>query len=343
MHLNRDYVRWGEIEPKKMFLLEDCTDWALSRMAGIAPRLASLLAVVNRADEPSVPIGRHCKSPFECEYMDYCWQHVPEYSVFNVFGGAKLDSLIASHIFDLNDLPADFPLTDRQQIDLHAYKSHSIHVDRSAIDHFLNKLEYPLYYLDYETIFPAIPLFDHSSPYQQIPFQFSLHIQPKQGGELTPVAFLHTAMTDPRSDFVSALVENCGTTGSVIVYNMGFESRINRELAVTFPHHAAKLENINHRMVDLLVPFRSRHLYHYKMMGSASIKKVLPAFVPELTYDDLAIRDGDMASISYLRCLKNMVSDAGKIEIYENLKRYCAMDTYAEVRLVDKLYEFSRI
>lgn len=186
-----------------------------------------------------------------------------------------------------------------------------------------------------------IPLFDNSSPYQQIPFQFSLHIQQKRGGELTHIEFLHTAMTDPRSEFVSALIEYCGTEGSVIVYNMGFESRINRELSVIFLQYSAKLETINSRMIDLLVPFRTRNLYHYIMKGSASLKSVIPALIPDLTYDDLAITDGAMASRNYLKCLKNMVSDDAKSEIYDNLRRYCKMDTYAEVRLMEKLHEFS--
>ena len=127
----------------------------------------------------------------------------------------------------------------------------------------------------------------------------------------------------------------------MVVYNMSFESRINRELSVTFPRLATKLERINSRMVDLLVPFRSRNLYHPRMKGSASIKSVLPAFVPELTYDNLSFSDGDMASINYLKCLKNMASDDDKSEIYNNLRRYCEMDTYPEVLLVEKLYEMS--
>ena len=339
MHLNREYVRWGELDPKTLFLLEDCTDQAISRMEGVPANLRNLLQVVNQSNEPSIAIGRHCRSPFECDYTGYCWRHVPDYSVFNVFGGAKLDSLISMHILDVAELPAELPLTDRQQIDINAHATQTIYADRDRINGFLSTLHYPLYYLDYETIFPAIPLFDNSSPYQQIPFQFSLHIQQKKDGDVRHLEFLHTESTDPRSELVKALVDSCGTIGSVIVYNMGFESRINRELSVLYPHHQSALEAINSRMVDLLIPFRSRYLYHPKMMGSASIKKVLPAFVPELNYGDLEISDGDMASRNYLKCLKGIVSEPEKIKIYEDLKRYCEMDTFAEVKLIEKLYE----
>ena len=153
------------------------------------------------------------------------------------------------------------------------------------------------------------------------------------------LGFLHTGLTDPRSEFVKALIESCGRIGSVIVYNMGFESRINRKLTVLYPHHQSALEAINSRMVDLLIPFRSRYLYHPKMMGSVSIKKVLPAFIPELNYSDLEISDGDMASRKYLKCLKGMVTETEKNKVCSDLRRYCAMDIYAEVKLIEKLYD----
>lgn len=152
--------------------------------------------------------------------------------------------------------------------------------------------------------------------------------------------FLHTGAWDPRPDFTRALVASCAGQGSVIVYNRAFESRINRELASLLPQHAAALEAINARMKDLLIPFRSRHLYHPAMMGSASIKRVLPAFVPQLRYEDLAIGDGNAASRSYLKCLRDMVTEQEKQTIHADLKRYCAMDTWAEVRLVHTLYQF---
>jgi hypothetical protein len=141
---------------------------------------------------------------------------------------------------------------------------------------------------------------------------------------------------------VQALIDSCGTSGSVVVYNEGFESRINRELAAFLPQFGSALEDINARMVDLLVPFRSRYLYHPKMLGSASIKRVLPAFVPGLNYDGMEISDGDMASRKYQMCLRGIVTEPDKEKIYRDLRRYCEMDTYAEVKLIEKLYEYCR-
>lgn len=341
MHLNREYVRCGDLDLKGLFVLDECTEQAVSRMGRVRENLANLLKTANEPVEPCIRIGRHCRSPFECDYIPYCWQHVPEYSVFNVFGGSKLDGLLSMDILDIADIPPGFHLTDRQRIDIQAFENQQVHVDQARIDQFLDALQYPLYYLDYETIFPAVPLFDNSSPYQQIPFQFSLHVQKQEGGSLDHFEFLHTGTSDPRNELASALIEACGTNGSVVVYNKGFESRINRELASLSPQHTSLLEDINARMVDLLVPFKSRYLYHPEMMGSASIKKVLPAFVPELNYGGLAISDGDAASRNYTKCLKNMVSADEREEIYGDLRRYCEMDTLAEVKLIEKLYEIS--
>ena len=342
MHLNREYVRIGELDPQGLFVLEDCTDLAKSRMLAVTAKLAELLMDVNQAEEPKIAIGRRCNDPFECDYMVYCWRHVPEYSVFNVFGGAKLDSLLSMKVIDIADLPASFQLTDHQRIDINAYKNQSVYVDKASIRNLLDSLVYPLYYLDYETIFPALPLFDNSSPYQQIPFQFSLHIQKAPGGTLEHIEFLHTDLTDPRPSFTTELIESCGTSGSVVVYNKGFESRINRELGATLPQFRSALEAINARMVDLLVPFRSRYMYHPKMLGSASIKRVLPAFVPGLNYDGMEISDGDTASRKYLMCIKGIFSEAEKAKIFNDLRQYCEMDTYAEVKLIEKLYEYCR-
>jgi hypothetical protein len=214
-------------------------------------------------------------------------------------------------------------------------------MDKEEIRGFLKTLIYPLYFLDYETVFPAVPLFDNTRPYQQVPFQFSLHIQQKKGGDLNHVEFLHTDSTDPRPDFIKSLIENCGDIGSVIVYNQSFESGINNQLAEDFPEYSARIDKITQRMVDLLVPFRSRWLYHPDMKGTASLKSVLPAFVPDLRYDNLAIGDGGTASVFYLSCITGNASEEEKIQIFQDLKDYCYQDTFAEVKLLDVLYKCS--
>jgi hypothetical protein len=341
MHVDNRYVRRGDIDPKAFFALEDCTGIVKSRLPDVSGFLTDLLAVLNTDMEPFVDIGDFCKKPFECDYTYHCWRHVPAYSVYNIFKGPQLQEMLESDILDVANIPEGISIPGRKSIDVDAYRKQTVYVDRGNVKDFLDTLTYPLFYLDYETIFPAIPLFDNSSPYQQIPFQFSLHIQESRGGGVQHMEFLHTESEDPRPDFIKALIEGCRRHGSVLVYNRGFESRINRELGQAFPRYQLELETINGRMIDLLIPFRSRHLYHPKMMGSASLKSVLPAFVPDLSYADLEISDGDTASTMYLACVKGVASDAEKNNIYKQLRKYCALDTLAEVRLLDVLYAYA--
>jgi len=340
MHLNNRYVRMGDLNLKDLFVLENCTGAVGNRMAEVKGNVAELIYMLNQADAPAIAPGDQCYHPFECDYTGHCIAQGPEFPVQNIFGsGRRLDALLADKIVDVRDIPSAFDATARQRIAIEACRNNQIFTNRALIDDWLAGLEYPLYFLDYETINPAIPLFDNSKPFQQIPFQFSLHIQATRGGAVDHVGFLHTGKDDPRPGFISCLIDNCGTSGSVIVYNQAFENRINNELGAAFPEFKEALDNISTRMKDLLVPFRSRFIYHPQMNGSASLKSVLPAFVADIGYDDLAIGDGETASLMYLQCIKNTISEQRKEKIFNDLKVYCKMDTLAEVKLLDVLYD----
>jgi len=341
MHINNTYVRSGKLDLQSLFTLEDCTGIVKDRLEEVGANVADLIKLLNSRKEPEIEIGGRCTSPFECDYIPYCWEHVPDYSVYNIFTGSKLETLLEDNILNISEVPEDFDLTNRQAIEIDVHKSNKIHSDIIEIKAFLAQLRYPLYYLDYETISAAVPLFDNSCPYETIPFQFSLHLQSKKGGDLKHIEFLHTGTNDPRPGFLKALVETCRKRGSIVVYNKAFESGVNNRLALKFPAYAAGLEKINDRMVDLLVPFRSRYLYHPEMEGSASLKSVLPAFVPDLTYEGLAISNGEVASITYNRCIRGMVPEEEKQQIFEDLREYCKLDTLAEVRLVEVLHKYS--
>lgn len=340
MHINNQYVRKGGIDIKQLFMLEDCTRLVESRITAVGEKVRQLIEMLSASEEPQIDIGDHCYDPFECDYTHHCRQHLPDYSVYNIFSGAKLEALLAEGILEVKDVPNDFSVTARQSIEVQSVKSGDIHVDRDGIREFLGRIEYPLYYLDYETINPAVPLYDDSRPYQQIPFQFSLHIQAEKGSPVEHTEFLHSDPGDPRPGFIAALLEKCGAEGSVLVYNQAFESRINRELGEYSPECKAALNAITNRMVDLLIPFRSRLLYHPEMKGSASLKAVLPVLVPDLSYADLAISDGGNASNQYLSLAKGMVDEKAKETILNDLRAYCYQDTLAEVRLLEVIYEY---
>ena len=339
MHLNKDYVRRGPLEYDKLFVLENGNARVAAKLSELPLQLALLKKMIRTSTEPDRAVGPHCASPFACEFIHYCWQDIPETHVRRFFTCSNLEALLGREIHDIVDVPPDLAGPKRQQILLDTHKTGKPHIDPSGIHAFLKTLQYPLYFLDYETIFPAVPLFDESSPYQQIPFQFSLHVQDAPGGSVQHIEYLHTAPTDPRPGFAAALVAACGENGSVVVYNQGFESRINRGLGALLPEYKKAFDQINARMVDLLAPFRSRTVYHPAMNGSASLKAVLPALVPELGYDGLAIADGTTASNMYLHCISEMCPEPEKMQIFADLRKYCAMDTWAEVKLVEFLYQ----
>ena len=341
MHVNNSYVRSGTLDLQRLFTLEDCTGIVEDRLEEVGAKVAELINLINSRNEPEIEIGGHCSSPFECDYIPYCWDHVPDYSVYDIFSGRKLDALLQDNLLEVFEVTDNFDLTDRQAVEIRASKSNQIHCDTAEIEAFLAQLKYPLYYLDYETISAAVPLFDNSSPYETIPFQFSLHVQSKRGDDLKHIEFLHTGTNDPRPAFLEALVKACRKRGSVVVYNKPFESGVNNKLALRFPAYAADLSKINARMVDLLIPFSRRHLYHPQMEGSASLKSVLPAFVPDLTYEGLAIDNGEIASITYSRCIRGLVPEDEKQQIFEDLREYCKLDTLAEVKLVEVLHHYS--
>jgi hypothetical protein len=204
----------------------------------------------------------------------------------------------------------------------------------------MNKLKYPLYFLDFESYNTAIPLYDGLKPYQQIPFQFSLHIIPEKGAKSKHISFIAKGSEDPRPEFLKALKKVLGTKGSIIVYNQAFEQTVLKKLAEYYPLYQEWIESTNDRMVDLLIPFRNFVYYHPKQRGSASIKYVLPVLTG-VTYSDFEIANGSQASLSYLYIThgsKDKKATSGEVEsVRTDLEKYCGQDTEGMVWILEKL------
>ena len=341
VHINIDYVREGKIDPKKLFNEVDCTDDVKAIQNEVKGKIPQLLKVLKKKTMPSIEIGSHCNSPFSCEYQSHCWKHVPEYSVYDVTSGKKLEELLNKGILHINKIPKDFKFSDTKSIDVNSFKSKKLHADKKSIKQWVSALKYPIVYLDYETINPAIPLFDLSSPYEQLPFQFSVHIQKKENGPVKTLNYLHKLPTDPRPSVIEALIQACEDAGNVVVYYQQFEEGVNKRLADYSPKHKTKLLKINEKMVDLLVPFKSRALYHPEQQGSASLKDVLPAFVPSMTYEGMNISNGGDASRMGHLILSGQLEQEQLTEAFRNLEEYCHQDTLAMVKLVEVLYSHS--
>lgn len=339
MVIDNEYVRHGDIEPNKLFRLEDVTRVVLGKQAEIERNLAGLSVIMQSSEEPVVKIGARCFKPFGCGYMRHCWKGIPGYSIYNVYTKDKAEEIVENiGSYEVASLPSELKPKGVKALDIQSYIDGEVHVDPENIRTFLNGLQYPLYYLDYETIGSAIPPFEGARPFQAVPFQFSLHVQEAPEAKLKHFDFLHRERSDPRPAFIKALIRLCGSTGSVVTYNQAFEQGVNNGLIAAFPEYTELIQAINARMVDLLVPFKKRWLYNPSQHGSASIKKVLPAFT-DLSYEGMGIGNGMDASSQYANFMQNGLSDADCETLFHNLVEYCHLDTLAMKMLVDVLIE----
>lgn len=339
--INNQYVRNGEINPKELFIVKDITDEVAAVGEGIRDRISEMLDIIGKTTCPEIDIGPYCSDPYDCPLAE-CWEGLPEHNVFTLHrGGKKSHELYRSGVLDIADIPAGYKLNDKQRIQCACVRDSKPYTDKNAITQFLDELEYPLYYLDFETFGTAIPLFDGTRPYQNIPFQFSLHVQKTTGGELEHYSFLSEGRQDPRPGLLASLSGLIGGNGSIIAYNKSFEEGVLEDLGEAFPEYAGWTEDVISRLTDLIVPFRSFYYYHPSQKGSASLKSVLPA-VTGLGYEGMPVANGNDASLAFLTITFADVASNEIARVREELLAYCKMDTEGMVRIVERLEEITR-
>jgi hypothetical protein len=341
-YIDNSYERVGEVEPEKLFAREDVTRQVDSLLPEVEKNLQGMVDIIRLKLHPDVSIGKWCRDPYPCPLTDVCWGFLPETSVFDLsrIGDRGFD-LLKKGITDVADIPAGFRLNSTQALQVKALTSGRPHIDRPAIREFLRKLVYPLYYLDFETFATAIPLFDHVRPYQQIPFQFSLHVVRRRGQSPEHYGLIAGGKEDPRPEVLGRLFELLGTSGSLVSYNASFEKRIIGESCQAYPEYAAACKSVERRFIDLWGPFRSFHYYNPDQKGSASMKEVLPALTG-LGYEGMEIADGGTASREYLRVTVGDVPAEEKASVRALLERYCALDTSGMIAIVDALERLVR-
>ncbi|MBU1013900.1 MAG: DUF2779 domain-containing protein [Bacteroidetes bacterium] len=339
VYLNNQYVRNGELDLHELFTIESVKDQILPLLPKVKEYIKQMKGMLEDDTSPSISIGPQCSNPYPCSFMGHCWKDVPEYSIFNIsrLSEDKKFDLYEKGIIKLSDIPDDYPLSSNQQLQVLAEKNGESIIDKTEINTFLNKLKYPLYFLDFETFQPSVPMFDQSRPFQQICFQYSLHILDKPNGKLIHKEFLAEAKDDPRLSFIRQLIQDIGKEGDIIVYNKGFETARLNEIGSDFPEYQNQTNEINQRVVDLMDPFSKKHYYTPEMKGSYSIKKVLPALVPELSYKNLNINEGGSASIAF-ESLYNETDEHKIKQTRDDLLAYCKLDTLAMVEILKVLY-----
>jgi len=337
VHLNNQYVRKGELNTQELFTKESVLDLVKEQQDFVEEKVATLKNVLKSKSVPDIDIGPQCHNPYDCSFLGYCWKDVPGYSIFNIAGmrTEKKFELFNGGIIKINDVPNDFKLSANQRLQVDAEINGNTIIDKKGIKEFLNSLSYPLYFMDFETFMPAVPLYDNSRPYQQIPFQYSLHYQQNKKSELKHFEFLADGKGDPRIPFIERLLKDTEEEGDIIVYNQSFEIGRLKEIAGDFPKYKKQIEHRLERIKDLMLPFQKKYYYRPEMKGSYSIKNVLPALVPEMSYEGMPIADGGTAMNAFEALIYEIDPKVNE-KTRKNLLDYCRMDTMAMM----KIYEF---
>ncbi len=337
-HVDGSFVYKGDGNYRGLLHAEDVTDAVRARIPQVSTRV-NVFTKALRGDEPDIKTGAHCDKPYRCPFFAHCRSQEPPPAKFPVeilpHGRSLIKELIADGYADLRKVPAkrlDKPLHQRVRKASVTGKSF---LDPAASKR-LSKLGYPRYFLDFETTRFTIPIWKVTRPFQQIPFQWSCHIE-QRDGSIEHLAFLDLGGELPIRKFVKTLLAAIGTKGPIFVYHQPFEETRLRELAAMLPNNAKALRALIRRMIDLL-PITRKHYYHPAMMGSWSIKKVLPTIAPELSYEHLdEVADGESVQWAYREATHPDTPSDRRSEIDIALRRYCANDTLALVKLVEAL------
>ena len=342
-HVSREYIYdGGAIDAHSFFRIRNLTGRVQSMQSELAAQLRSEFRVLTMREAPNIPAGRHCSSPFTCEFFDRCNPPIPEDHILRLprIHASTVAKLAALGVQSIHDIPEHYPLTGRLR-----RACASVQMGQPwyspEIGEELRKLKHPLYFADFETVNPALPRFSGMRPYDQIPFQWSVHVQREPGAVPEHFEFLATDKSDPRQAFISGLCDVLGDSGSIVVYSQQFESQRLLDLASWLPEFSERIEKIQRRLWDLL-PIMRDHVYHPAFNGSYSLKSVLPALVPDMTYAGMEVADGQAAGLAWESVVRGDCDEGERENKWKALLEYCTQDTLGMLRLLEKLQRLSR-
>lgn len=342
IHLNKEYVRSGDsIDPKTYFEITDISSDVEAITPEVRDEIDIALEVMEQPDEPTSCPCRELSRGKHCPTFKRFNPDVPDYSVYDIarMQGKKLLDLIDNDVLKITDIPNDFSLTPNQKVQVDVEKGALPRIDAEMVRRELATLEYPLYFIDYESVNPAIPILDGTKPHQQVVFQYSLHILDTPDAELRHAEYLcRDASQDTFEKLALQMSRDVDDTGSVIVWNKSFERSRNKEMAELFPELKPFFESMNNRMYDLMDVFSKNYYVHPGFRGSNSIKDVLPILAPHLSYKELAIGKGDLAAVRWFEIVTGE-NTSDKEETFSHLLTYCKLDTFAMVEIYNVLNE----
>lgn len=340
IHVNNACVRQGDVVPEEFCSTTDVTEKVRAKAEFTNEKTDTALAVIQSPEMPD-PSPAGVGMGIFAEWLEIykSLTNPPKDSIYDLCGlnAKKVAEFEKTNIRNIIDIPDDFPLSPKQSLQVRAAKLGQQLILHEPIRDFLKTLQYPLYFLDYETLGGIVPVFDGLRPYQQLPFQYSLHVLDSPDAELRHVEYLHRDPSNPCHPLSEALRSHIGDTGSVIVWNESFEKGCNATLAEEVPDLADFLNNLNDRIVDLMLPFAKGWFVDKDFHGSASIKKVLPVLVPELSYESLGIQEGASAQRLWMQAVIDGKDHIDKEVLFADLIEYCKLDTLAMVKIFNKL------
>jgi hypothetical protein len=340
VYLNKEYIRHGKIRPLELFVTENVDEEITKIFPEVEAMALDAVRYIDKPDEPKTCSCRQKSRGKHCPTFAYFNPDIPDYSVYNLSRATNktIAPLVDMEIFHVHDIPDDYKLSEKQRNQVVVHKLGQPLIHPEMIRDELEKLVFPQYYLDYETISTAIPMFDDCRPYQQVPFQYSLHVLRGPDEELEHYEFLaRNGDKNPIPDLLEQMKTEIGDTGSVIVWYKPFETSRNREMATMYPEYADFLNHVNERIYDLMDVFSKQYHVHPLYLGKTSIKYVLPVLVPELSYKEMAIQNGGIACLRWFQMATDVTTDEEGDIIYKNLLKYCELDTLAMYKIYEHL------
>ena len=341
--LNNEYIFNGTLNVQELFKITDVSEEIISEEEQITENLILAEQILDSEEEPDIDLSENCNSPYPCAFWQYCSKHIPKPSVFDLYRMQfkKKIEYYRDGLISYEALSQSKQIKNAKQLRQIAFAlaDKGTYVEKENIQAFLDTLSYPIYFLDFETMQPVIPQYVGTKPYQQIPFQYSLHYIEEEGGELKHKEFLAESGVDPRRALAEQLCADIPMNVCVTAYNKSFECSRIKELAENFPDLADHLLNIEANIKDLLVPFQSGYYYNRAMGGSFSIKSVLPAIFPNdptLDYHNLEDVHNGSEAMSIFPKIKDMQPEEQE-RARRNLLKYCELDTYAMVKVWEEL------
>ena len=347
IHANKEYVRDGDIEPEKLSAKIDITQQVRALIDLTKKQIDQAFLILSQKDRPDMSPGYVnqidvANTQWFNDWLDIYKSFNPgldPYSIYNLAypNAQQIGTLEDRGISLIKDVPKELTLREKQVVQIQTTRDNKRIIDKQKIKEFIDTFEYPLYFLDYETFSSVIPQFDGCSPYADYPFQYSLHVLRSPDSELEHFEYLHNDSTNPMPGLLEQLKKDIGDTGTVLAWNMSYEKSCNDRMAKFYPEYAEFLTNLNERINDLMIPFSKMWFFDKDFFGSASVKKVMPVLAPELSYKEINIGDGLLARRMWTQTVLEGKNQANRGIIIKDLSRYCTLDTFAMVRILEEL------